>query len=162
MITSIIPQVGQQITFHPRYKIITRMKLSDHSLSLGDLVTLQGYGINSGGVIYTITADNLPRTDAKWGSKTVRPYKNKDFSYTKRGWQDNDGNILNNVQIFGSIELTPVFSFMPSCRLSKKKVRYDQIATRVKKVDIIKLGESFASFKQFIDQQLKMMQETSA
>jgi len=154
--STLIPYPGQSVTTHPRYKNIIKMNLTDHSLKLGDLVAFNDKG---DGTIYVITKNNPPIEDATWGSQVIRSYTNKNYSYSRRGWIDKRGKIMSNIKLYGSIEITPAFSFM-STYCTKKKIRYDQIKYRIKKIDIIELGKTFAAFKQFINDELQRIQET--
>lgn len=140
------------------------MKLSNYKLSLGDLVTINGITLNSGGIIYAIVKDNPPNADVVWGKTTHKVYKSSygfANSYERYGWlnKNGKGKILNSIQIFGSIDLKPVFSFMPNSSLKNRKIAYQHIRTRVKKIDIISLGKSFASFKEFIDAEVKKIEQ---
>ena len=159
--------IGQSITSHPRYHQIKNYNLKKFGLQVGDLVTINDYYKGSYGKIYKITGENLPCLDAKWGIKTIRVYKTSYYSknnskttYERHTWLSKTGKSLNMNQIVGTIELTPVFSFMSDNLSKKRKVRYDFVSSKIKKIDLITLGKSFASFKEFINSEVKKIQES--
>lgn len=156
--------IGQSITSHPRYHQIKSYNLKKFGLQVGDLVTIHDYyrGGNYGN-IYKITGENLPCLDATWGIKKIRVYKrtyHNNATYDRYTWLSKTGKSLNMNQIVGTIELTPVFSFMSDNLSKKRKVRYDFVSSKIKKIDLITLGKSFASFKEFINSEVKKIQES--
>lgn len=138
-------------------------KVEDYGYAVGDLVTLQGQGLNSGGVIYKITLDSRP-VNAIWGA--YRDYYGRHrymstsgkTSYTwcyvnKKG---KPAQPVPDTRLKGCIELTPVFSLFPY-KKGKKVVPYKKIKSRMSKVDLIKLGVTFYEFQTFIQAETKKM-----
>jgi hypothetical protein len=144
-------------------------KLDDFGHCVGDLVTLHGHGLNSGGVIYMITRDSRP-VDAMWGTY-------RDYYKAQRGWHGGGQDAkrgktswtwcyvnkkgkpsqpVPETRLKGCIELTPVFSLFPTSK-GKKVVPYRQIKKRVMKVDIVRLGVTFYEFQTFLQGEAKRL-----
>lgn len=162
---SVSLKIGQNILEHPRYQIIKTYNLNKFGLNIGDIVTITQYPYENIGILYRITGEKLPCLDAVWGVKTCKIYKrsyasqiNRHQTYERMGWLDKQGKLLNPNQVIGTVELTPIFTFMSNSKPKKKNLRYDCLKYKVKKIDIITLGKSFASYKEFIDSEVKRLQ----
>jgi len=125
--------------------------LSDFNLKVGDLVTLQSYTVHGGGIIFRIVKDSKPRMDA------VR-MMTRQFGYMYNTWCDPvKGKEIPHLRLYGCIELFPVFNFM-SFKAKKHSVEYRHIPSRIKKVDLLALGKTFAEFQMFITEEMKKLQ----
>lgn len=142
-----------------------RNSLSDYHYAIGDLVTLSGKGLNSGGIIYKITKDCPPPYDATWGTYKhhVTRYmsgpgrrKAAKHTYEKQWWLNEKHRPINDLHIHGCITLHPVFAFAAT-KIKSKSVPYRQIEKRIKRVDIIELSLTFAKFQTFIKEELKRL-----
>jgi hypothetical protein len=162
---SISLKVGQNVLEHPRYQVIKTYNLSKFGLNIGDIVKINQYSYENGGTLYRVTGENPPYLDAVWGVKTCKVYKrsyasqvNHHQTHERMGWLDKQGKLLSPSQVIGTVEFTPIFTFMSNNKLKKKNLRYDSLKYKVKKIDIITLGKSFASYKEFIDSEIKRLQ----
>jgi hypothetical protein len=133
--------------------------LESMGLREGDIVTVHAHGLNAGGIIYRIAKNCPPLPNAVWGTyKEYRRWggprgRDNNFS-TREGWLHPKGlRVIPEVRQYGCVELQPVFSFMPHSK-TKKVISYKHIHSKVKKVDIVQLGVSFAEFQQFIGAEL--------
>jgi len=160
---------GLSVLDVPGMKTTMSRKLADFNLCEGDLVTLHAHGLNSGGVIYRIVKDSVPRSDAVRGQYTdyqrSRYHGSRGLMGTSRmtpaireGWVDAKRKPINQTRLSGCIELYPVFSFMAFKGNGKKLVTYSQIPKRVQKIELVALASSFANFHIFLNQELKRLQ----
>lgn len=145
-----------------------KKSLSVYGFNVGDLVVLHAHGLNSGGVIYRITKDCTP-INAIWGEyrdyyrSGPRSNRQPRVSYTwcnvnKKGKASQP---VPFTRLHGCVELTPIFSFFPY-RKGKKIVAYKQIKSRLKKVDVVKLGVTFYEFQRFLQDEAKRMSSDDA
>lgn len=132
------------------------MKLSDRELSAGDLVTYTLTSFTNGMTVYRITKDCPPNPDLIWGVVRGRPLP----TLHKMAWMKPGTHApVPNVRLRGCIEITPVFQFLPGPSASKRTVSYDTLY-RVRKVDVVELGRSFANFQSFIDEEVRRLKES--
>lgn len=136
------------------------VKLSDFNFKVGDLVSVSGQGLESGGVIYRIVKDYEPAKDAVYSIITS---PSRRYTRTRTGWAyPNESKRKNkrliqvpHIKLDGCISLRPEFAFMPSRKTDKlRTVPYSQIMERVTKVDIVSLGATFATYQNFINEEL--------
>jgi hypothetical protein len=157
-------EIGTLITDLPNWRESMAVKLSDFGLAEGDLVTVEGHGLNSGGNIYRILKDSPPRSDARWGQYTdYSPRWSRKSRKEKRrdGWVDAKGYLINPTRLRGCIEVMPVFSFMAyptGAKAGRKLISYSKIKRQVKKIDLMAMATQFASFQLFINQELRRLQ----
>ena len=141
--------------------------LADYGYAIDDLVTLNGHGLNSGGIIYRIVKDHGPAIDSTWGTYIDIRYRNtygggrsntKRERVTRSGWIDKNNKAVRDLYIYGCISLEPVFSFAPyKGKSSKKSVPYRQITKRLNKVDLVQLGILFTKYQEFVNRELKRL-----
>ena len=140
--------------FQPRPKWLD-FKLSNWDLSVGDLVTYSFTSYSNGMTLYRIVKDCPPNEDLVW-TQVKRPY-----GYSARSYWTKPGNKtpVPDIRVRGCIELAPVLQVFPGPPSGKRTVAYTKLG-RVKKVDVLALGKSFAALQDFINEEIKRLTGT--
>jgi len=134
------------------------IQLKDKDLAVGDLVTYTLTSHTNGMTLYRIVKDCPPNPDLVWESVEKKRFHQwqwktrETYAWVKPGTK----TPIPVVRLKGCIEIAPVLQLFPGPKASKRTVCYDAIY-RVRKVDIVSLGRSFASFQDFIDQEVKRL-----
>lgn len=134
-----------------------------NGLTVGDLVTYSGMTYSNCLTLFRIVKDCSPRMDAVWGElgrqrrwcrKTVSP---------RMGWvKPGTRTAVPYVRLRGCVEIAPAFRLIDGvgAHPSKRAVSYENL-WRIKKVDVLALGESFARYQDFIRAEVRSIQEST-
>lgn len=136
---------------HPPLPWINDTLLS-RGYAVGDLVAYSVPLWNNYMTIYRITQDFAPCKDAVWG-------RYKDYSKSSENYQlgwiyPNTKKKIPRKYLCGCVEIEPVYQIIRGTfRPTKRIVEYRNFR-RLKKLDLLELGRTFAEFKEFIEKEV--------
>lgn len=127
--------------------------LLSKGFAVGDLVSYSHPAWNNHMVIYRIVQDHPPNHEAVWG--IYRDYSKNSMAGFQMGWTYPDTKKRMPWRyVQGCIEIEPVYQIIRGpYRPSKKTVEYRSLR-RIKKLDVLELGRTYAGLKDFIEREI--------
>lgn len=131
--------------------------LASKGLAVGDLVAYYYPSWNNHMTIYRIVKDSPPNHGAEWGSH--RLYSTSMYNIGQ-GWVYPGTKRRMSYRVLqGYVEIEPVYQIIRGpYKPSNRKVDYRSLR-RLKKLDVLELGRTFAGLKDFIESEVKKMSE---
>ena len=135
---------------HPKWMDVS---MKERGFNVGDLVLYKVASYNSM-VIYRIIEITPCDGELVWSE--YKHYRRS--TYMSRGWVNpTTGKVVDRRLVYGHLTLIPVFS-MSDMKARRKTVPYGDVS-RLRKIDILELGQMFSRLNDFVLSEAKRLSE---